>query len=104
MGMFELDHYSHVSVEHDCVAGDGEVARDWLRNFGAENDTWMQFNYHCTHCEEPFQSFIALLNHFKLMPFIRLKIKCPHCEKTFSATNSYINHAVKTHFEHLAFT
>lgn len=104
MGVFDLDHFSHISVEYGHVADDGEVNRNWLRSFGAENDTWMHFVYNCTHCSQLFKSFSALLHHLMPMPKALFKIKCPQCNQISKATNSYINHSAKNHFAHLAFT
>lgn len=103
---FDLQLYSHITVEREFVAEDGEISNEWLTRFAVS--TWKDFTLTCYFCKANCKSVKAILQHLKEIHGGKVKLSCHVCkdaQRVFSSLNAYINHFVKVHdLEHLSYT
>lgn len=104
--VFELEAFSHITVDRDQVSEDGVIAKEWLEQY--EVVTWKDFKFTCHFCKLEFTSLMTFLLHLREEK--KVKIDCHLCQnkrsqRSYSSLNAYINHVVRNHeMEHLSYT
>lgn len=100
--IFNLEQFSHITVDREFVSESGEISSEWLDTFGVSS--WKDYSYTCQECKKTFKSLRSMMNHLIESCGKKTKICCKICDRQCSAMNSYINHVITAHdFQHLSF-